>query len=62
MPTKGTRSDAITIETAIHAACKELNAEFKADPGYKPNIAAAARRHFLKYITLRNRFQGHTKP
>jgi len=61
MPTGGAQSTP-KIEVAIQAACKELNAELKANPGCKPNIAATARRHSVNYTTLRNRFQGHTKP
>jgi hypothetical protein len=64
MPTRGTQStlNSARIEAAIRAACKELNAKLKANPGCKPNVAAAARRHSVNYTTLRNRFQGHTKP
>jgi hypothetical protein len=64
MPAKGPQStlNSAKIEAAIHAACKELNAELKANPGCKPNIAAAARHHSINYTTLRNRFQGLTKP
>lgn len=65
MPTRGPQStlDSATIEAAIQSACKELNAELKANPGCKSNIAAAARRHpAVNYTTLRNRFQGLTKP
>ena len=54
--------NAAEIEAAIQAACKELNAELKANPGCKPNLAVAARHHSVNYTTLRNRFQGHTKP
>jgi hypothetical protein len=43
-----------TIEAAICAACKELNVELNENPGCKPNIAAAARRHSVNYTTLRN--------
>src|SRR5271155_4682556 len=50
-----------TIEAAICTACKELNVELNENPGCKPNIAAAARRHSVNYTTLRNRFQGHTR-
>src|ERR1700678_1486086 len=50
-----------TIEAAICAACKELNVELNENPGCKPNIAAAARRHSVNYTTLRNRFQGRTR-
>jgi hypothetical protein len=64
MPTRGTQPslDSARIEAAIQAACKELNATLKANPGCKPNIAAAARHHSVNYTTLRNHFQGHTKP
>ena len=62
MPTGGTQSSSAKIEAAIQAACKVLNAELKANPGCKPRIAAAARCHSVNYSTLRNRFQGHTKP
>src|ERR1700733_10957528 len=62
MPTGGTQSSSAKIEAAIQAACKVLNAALKANPGCKPRIAAAARRHSVNYSTLRNRFQGHTKP
>ena len=58
MPAEGTQSDGLTFETTLRAACKELNAKLKANPGCKPNMAAAARRHSLNYSTLRNRFQG----
>ena len=50
------------IEAALRAACEELNAELKANPGYKPNLSSASRHHSLKYSTLQNYFQGHTKP
>ena len=49
------------IEAALQAACEELNAELKANPGCKPNLSAASRHHSLKYSTLQNHFQGHTK-
>lgn len=62
MSAEGTQSDGITFETALYAACKELNARLKANPGCKPNIAAAAHCHSLNYSTLHNRFQGHTNP
>ena len=60
MPSGGTQS--AKIEAAIQAACKDLDAELKANPGCKPNIAAAARCHSVIYTTLHNRFHGHTKP
>jgi hypothetical protein len=62
MPSGGTQPSSAKIEESIQAACKELNAELKANPGCKPCISAAARRHSVNYSTLRNRFQGHTKP
>ena len=49
-------------EVAIRAACKELNDKPKANPQDKLNISAVARSHSINYTTLRNRFQGHTKP
>src|SRR6267154_3389756 len=62
MPTRGPQRTLAKTEAAIYAACEELNAELKANPGSKLNITAAARRHSINYTTLRNHFQGHTKP
>lgn len=64
MPARGPQStlNSAKIEVAIRAACEKLNAELKANPGCKPNIAATARHFSISYTTLRNRFQGHTKP
>jgi len=64
MPARGTQStlNSVKIEAAIRVACKELNAKLKANPGCKPDIAAAACCHTVTYTTLWNCFQGHTKP